>query len=231
MALVQCSFSMAGAVSCGRPCTPMWQASCISALNGLFRYNHGLRTIMHNEWSIPGEQDPPRIFRCACRKSVRDQYDMWFAHERPLFLAIYGLSLSASRNLAPVFAAFINTGQDWRWTLWWCAIVIGVAFLYCLFLMEETNYDRKVPYSPASTSFSVEPVNGIGIQTTGAPTTGIANLAGKTATTSTATVEAGQVHYPPKIYLQKLSIIDKKRPNRILDIMLAPFKLLMSAQN
>ncbi|KAF4632780.1 hypothetical protein G7Y89_g5345 [Cudoniella acicularis] len=38
------------------------------------------------------------------------------------------------------------------------------------------------------------------------------------------TIETGQVTYPRKTYLQKLSVIDKKRPNRILDIMLAPFK-------
>ena len=43
--------------------------------------------------------------------------DIWFAHERPLFLAVYGLSLAASGKLAPVFAAFINTGQGWKWTL------------------------------------------------------------------------------------------------------------------
>jgi hypothetical protein len=33
-----------------------------------------------------------------------------------------------------------------------------------------------------------------------------------------------QVTYPRKTYLQKLSVIDKKRSNRILEIMWSPFK-------
>ena len=37
--------------------------------------------------------------------------DIWFAHERPLYLAVYGLSLAASGKFAPVFAAFIGAGN------------------------------------------------------------------------------------------------------------------------
>jgi MFS family permease len=142
----------------------------------------------------------------------------WFAHERPLYLAIYGFSLAFSGKFAPVFAAFINTGQGWRWTLWWCAIAIAVAFVYCLFLMEETNYDRRTSQSTTGTD-----------ETTSEFT--IQNVAGEkgseseTPTPAEATSSARDYTvYPRKTYRQKLSVIDRKRPNRILHLMWAPFK-------
>lgn len=146
--------------------------------------------------------------------------DIWFAHERPLYLAVYGLSLAASGKFAPVFAAFINTGQGWKWTLWWCAIGMGVAFVYCFFLMEETNYDRHISQSTLSEGSGsdsedvAEPVAAADEKTTEKSRVG----------NEQATVEMGQVTYSRKTYWQKLGVIDKKRPNRILDIMCAPFK-------
>ncbi|PQE24684.1 major facilitator superfamily transporter protein [Rutstroemia sp. NJR-2017a WRK4] len=141
--------------------------------------------------------------------------DIWFAHERPLYLAIYGFSLAFSGKFAPVFAAFINTGQGWRWTLWWCAIAIAVAFVYCLFLMEETNYDR---HTPQSTTSNDETTSEFTIQ----------NLAGEkgseSETPTPSTAPDSTVVYPRKTYRQKLSVIDQKRPNRILYLMWAPFK-------
>ena len=62
--------------------------------------------------------------------------DIWFAHERPKYLAWYGFGLSVTGKLAPMLAGFINDGQDWRWVLWWTAIWIAIAFVYCFFLME-----------------------------------------------------------------------------------------------
>lgn len=41
---------------------------------------------------------------------------------------------------------------------------------------------------------------------------------------SSSEVETGQVVYTRKTYWQKLSIVDKKRPNRMLDIFIGPFK-------
>ncbi|KAK8021979.1 MFS general substrate transporter [Apiospora rasikravindrae] len=69
--------------------------------------------------------------------------DVWFAHERPKYLAWYGWSLALTGKLAPMLAGFINYGMNWQWTLWLWAIFIAIAFVYCFFLMEETNYDRK----------------------------------------------------------------------------------------
>lgn len=65
--------------------------------------------------------------------------DIWFAHERPKYLAWYGFGLSVTGKLAPMLAGFINDGQDWTWVLWWTAIWIAVAFVYCFFLMEGEN--------------------------------------------------------------------------------------------
>ncbi|KAI4723046.1 major facilitator superfamily transporter [Aureobasidium sp. EXF-10727] len=164
--------------------------------------------------------------------------DIWFAHERPLYIALYGVSLGASGKLAPVFSAFINSGMGWEWTLWWCAIGIGIAFIFCLLLMEETNYDRRTTQSSSSPSSQAS------LETAGEP--GLAVLEKVTAkdgaqssdplstdnkqpyedqySIDVGATELGQVTYPRKTYWQKLSVIDKKRPNRILDIMWAPFK-------
>jgi MFS family permease len=149
--------------------------------------------------------------------------DIWFAHERPLYLAVYGLSLAASGKFAPVFAAFINTGQGWKWTLWWCAIGMGVAFVYCFFLMEETNYDRHIIQSTlnAGSGSSSEDV----VEPGAAADEKSAEK--RTAGKEQVNAELGEVTavtYPRKTYWQKLGVIDKKRHNRLLDIMWSPFK-------
>ncbi|CZR64625.1 related to transporter protein HOL1 [Phialocephala subalpina] len=145
--------------------------------------------------------------------------DIWFSHERPLFLAVYGLSLAFSGKLAPVFAAFINTGMGWKWTLWWCAIGMGVSFVYCFFLMEETNYDRHLPTSTVSAGASSEEVS----ETAGDEK--VVEAGEKTIPATDAPVEAGQIAYPRKTYWQKLSVTgDRKRPNRLLEVMWSPFK-------
>ncbi|EKD21760.1 major facilitator superfamily transporter [Drepanopeziza brunnea f. sp. 'multigermtubi' MB_m1] len=148
--------------------------------------------------------------------------DIWFSHERPLFLAVYGLSLAFSGKFAPVFAAFINTGQGWEWTLWWCAIGMGVAFVYCFFLMEETNYDRKLQSLDTSAVSSTAVIGEVVDSTT--PSEKSSSEKAPAFKADHAAVEAGQAAYPRKTYWQKLSVIDKKRPNRVLEIMWAPFK-------
>lgn len=106
---------------------------------------------------------------------------------------------------------------------WWCAIGIAVALVYCFFLMEETNYDRQIHQSTLSEgsndnvslpnitgSEDSKPEKGADYKTNDA--------------TDPAAIETGQVIYPRKSYWQKLSVVDKKRQNRILDIMWAPFQ-------
>ncbi|CAD0092216.1 unnamed protein product [Aureobasidium vineae] len=150
---------------------------------------------------------------------------------RPLYIALYGVSLGASGKLAPVFSAFINSGMGWEWTLG-----IGIAFIFCFLLMEETNYDRRttqssLPSLQASLEIASEP--GLvsekvtakdGVQVGEPTSTDNKQLYEDQHSIDVAAAELGQVTYPRKTYWQKLSVIDKKRPNRILDIMWAPFK-------
>lgn len=70
--------------------------------------------------------------------------DLFFEHERSLGLSLYGLTLLAASYLAPVLAGFISQGQGWEWVMWWCSIFGAVCFVLLFFLMEETNYERKV---------------------------------------------------------------------------------------
>lgn len=83
---------------------------------------------------------------------------------------------------------------------------------------QETNYDRVGQHGHA-------PVTQFG-ESTGDVAARLAEKEKPKAPTdeeSTSEVEAGQV-YARKSYWQKLGIMDKKRPNRMLDIFFAPFK-------
>lgn len=148
--------------------------------------------------------------------------DIWFAHERPKYLAWYGFSLAVTGKLAPMLAGFINYGQNWQWTLRWTAIWIAIAFVYCLFLMEETNYDRKLSHQPSEDVQQTSAVLASGGEST-TPEKKTAPVISADAETS-SDVEKGETIYPRKTYWQKLGVVDKKRPNRMLDILIAPFK-------
>lgn len=103
--------------------------------------------------------------------------------------------------------------MGWKWVLYWPAIGCGFGFLILFFLMEETNYDRKtigvvesIESSANSTYDSAnDPEKGTEIPE---PTT--------------TSIEAGPVHNK-KTFLQKLSLLDKTRPNQLLTMMWRPF--------
>ncbi|KAI8169152.1 putative MFS-type transporter [Colletotrichum sp. SAR 10_70] len=151
--------------------------------------------------------------------------DIWFAHQRPKYLALYGWGLSMTGKLAPMLSGFINVGMGWKWTLWWCAIFNGIALVYCFLFMEETNYDR-----PARLEDHGAPVISEAQRTESA--TGseeeskVANTTEKQGapTTNPVDSETGQVMYPRKTFIQKLGIKDKPRPNRMLDIALGALR-------
>lgn len=82
----------------------------------------------------------------------------------------------------------------------------------------ETNYDRTDKFAHA-------PVTEVA-RSTESPTTDVPEKEKSGLpkdVDSSSEIEAGQV-YPRKSYWQKLGIVDKKRPNRMLDIFFAPFK-------
>lgn len=72
--------------------------------------------------------------------------------------------------------------------------------------MEETNYDRA-PQDLPSESFKTD---ADGSPSEKAPTV--------------AVVDEDTDNYPRKTYWQKLSLIDKPRPNRLWPMMVAPFR-------
>jgi MFS family permease len=39
--------------------------------------------------------------------------DIWFAHQRPQYMALYGWSLSMCGKLAPMVSGLINVGMGW----------------------------------------------------------------------------------------------------------------------
>ncbi|KAI8245436.1 putative MFS-type transporter [Colletotrichum sp. SAR 10_99] len=172
--------------------------------------------------------------------------DIWFAHQRPKYLALYGWGLSMTGKLAPMLSGFINVGMGWKWTLvrylisnsvlrwmlttfstsqWWCAIFNGIALVYCFLFMEETNYDR-----PARLEDHETPVISEAQRTESATRSEeeskVANTTEKqgTPTTNPVDSETGQVMYPRKTFIQKLGIKDKPRPNRMLDIALGALR-------
>ncbi|KAK1534984.1 major facilitator superfamily transporter [Colletotrichum costaricense] len=147
--------------------------------------------------------------------------DIWFAHQRPKYLALYGWGLSMTGKLAPMLSGFINVGMGWKWTLWWCSIFNGIALVYCFLFMEETNYDR--PARPVEDSTPTGHATGVREQHNGSDADEkSSDKADEKNMTNAKPVdtETGQMIYPRKTYIQKLSIKDKARPNRMLDIAL-----------
>ncbi|KAK8220308.1 major facilitator superfamily domain-containing protein [Phyllosticta capitalensis] len=69
--------------------------------------------------------------------------DLFFAHNRGLYIGIYAFLLFGSNFLAPFFAGWINVAAGWQWVMWFGAIVQAVSFFICYFFMEETMYFRK----------------------------------------------------------------------------------------
>ncbi|KAL2883489.1 hypothetical protein SGCOL_001172 [Colletotrichum sp. CLE4] len=147
--------------------------------------------------------------------------NIWFAHQRPKYLALYGWGLSMTGKLAPMLSGFINVGMGWKWTLWWCSIFNGIALIYCFLFMEETNYDR--PARPIEHRIAPGHATGVQEQHNGSDADeGSSEKAGEKNMTNTKPVdtETGQMIYPRKTYIQKLGVKDKPRPNRMLDIAL-----------
>ncbi|CAD0096696.1 unnamed protein product [Aureobasidium mustum] len=144
--------------------------------------------------------------------------DIWFAHERPLYIALYGVSLGASGKLAPVFSAFINSGMGWEWTLWWCAI--GAQPNRHPFNPQAISEGAGEAEPSRSEKFTAKD----GVQVSDSPLSNDQKLSEDQHALDVVAAELGHIAYPRKTYWQKLSVIDKKRPNRMLDIMWAPFK-------
>ncbi|TEA12921.1 putative MFS-type transporter [Colletotrichum sidae] len=151
--------------------------------------------------------------------------DIWFAHQRPKYLALYGWGLSLTGKLAPMLSGFINVGMGWKWTLWWCAIFNGIALVYCFLFMEETNYDRpaRQPDPDETVILQTRADDSPAASEAGEKDVSAADKQQHASTAGHTESETGQVVYPRKTYMQKLGVRDKPRQNRMLDIALGSF--------
>ncbi|PCD30362.1 hypothetical protein AU210_010044 [Fusarium oxysporum f. sp. radicis-cucumerinum] len=129
-----------------------------------------------------------------CEISVSDAY---FAHERGTYIAYYALFLGGANFVAPVISGFINDGQGWEWVLHWCAIFNAIAFVICLFFMEETKYNRKA--TPLHLNDTVD-IN----KATESPSDGKKEV--ESQTTSNLDVVNGSVLSSSKTSLDKIKI-------------------------
>lgn len=73
--------------------------------------------------------------------------DLFFAHERGAFMAIYAFTLFGSNFLAPFFAGFINDGVGWHPVMYFGAAILALCAVVNFFLMEETAYFRSTAES------------------------------------------------------------------------------------
>lgn len=69
--------------------------------------------------------------------------DLFFAHERGNYMAVYVFVVFGSNYLAPFFAGFINDRAGWRWTMHFGSLVLAVCAVLLFFFMEETMYFRN----------------------------------------------------------------------------------------
>ncbi|KAF5983216.1 transporter HOL1 [Fusarium coicis] len=129
-----------------------------------------------------------------CKISVSDVY---FAHERGTYIAYYALFLGGLNFVAPVISGFINDGQGWEWVLHCCAILNAIAFVICMFFMEETKYNRKA--TPLHFNDTVD-IN----KSTESPTDGKKEL--ESQTTSNVDVVNGTILPSSKTFLDKMKI-------------------------
>lgn len=69
--------------------------------------------------------------------------DIYFAHERGFYLAIYVFFLGSSSTFCPMVAGFVTSSQGWQWIPYWFAIFSAVGAVGCFFMLEETMYYRN----------------------------------------------------------------------------------------
>lgn len=140
--------------------------------------------------------------------------DVFFAHERGTYMGVYAFALAGSNFFAPIICGFINDGAGYKWVFFYPAIFCGAAFVFLFFFMEETNYDRKtVGIVVKGPQASVEPMEGL---QSGNKTLEVSE------SPDSGSVEAGATGHSKKSYLQKLSLIDKPRKQRM------PYRVVLS---
>lgn len=118
----------------------------------------------------------------------------------------------------------------WEWVMYWCAIWLGMGFVFCFFFLEETNFDRghdSIVQSP--------PAHSPGTSTPRASETGHHDADGSDPEKVPSSIEKAtpaadvgegvvvqQQQYKMKSYYQRLSLRDKPRPFHLWTMMYRP---------
>ena len=122
--------------------------------------------------------------------------DLFFAHERGTYMALYAFTLFGSNFLAPFFAGFINDGVGWHWVMYFGALVLAVGAIIMYFFMEDTIYFRDTAEGGGTVSSSdMDEEKNSGSEKPGA------------AAAAPATEAERAAFPPPRTYAQKLSFV------------------------
>lgn len=137
--------------------------------------------------------------------------DLYFAHERGTYLAWYAWFLTSSNFFAPVITGFINDGIGYEWCFFIQAIFCAVTAVFLLFLLEETNYDRKtVGVVEGPPEIPQEDTEATGASSETKPPTEKSPTG--TVNPESDTAEGTSFPYQRKTYRQKVALWDKPRP-------------------
>jgi hypothetical protein len=103
--------------------------------------------------------------------------------------------------------------------MYWCAIFLAIGFVFCFFFMEETNYDRAPTELVTETICTPESTPKERVSSTTKDPDNIMPAGELNPIEDSGTESAA---YTPKTYLQKLSLLDKKRDFHLFRMMVRP---------
>ncbi|KAH8819360.1 major facilitator superfamily domain-containing protein [Xylogone sp. PMI_703] len=69
--------------------------------------------------------------------------DLYFQHERGLYMGIFTVFLTNGGHLAPIIGGFVEKNLSWHWCFYLPAILTGGLFLTLVFCLPETLYYRS----------------------------------------------------------------------------------------
>ncbi|KAK4938849.1 hypothetical protein LTR10_020755 [Elasticomyces elasticus] len=67
--------------------------------------------------------------------------DLFFVHQRGTLTGIYVANLIIGNYLSPVAGGYIGQNQGWRWTYWWCTILLSIMTVLLILFLEESKVD------------------------------------------------------------------------------------------
>ena len=69
--------------------------------------------------------------------------DLFFQHERGLYMGIFTVALINGGHLAPVIGGYIEKNLSWHWCFFVPALIGAVLFIVLIFCLPETLYPRS----------------------------------------------------------------------------------------